>query len=50
MRFIEAGQQTWIVGGGAYKASDKVVQHNGCVPSSVLVLEKTPLTICFSAV
>lgn len=25
-----AGQETWIVGGGAYHASDKVVQHNGC--------------------
>lgn len=26
----KAGQESWIVGGGAYKASDKVVQHNGC--------------------
>lgn len=26
----KAGAQSWIVGGGAYKASDKVVQHNGC--------------------
>jgi pectate lyase len=26
----KAGQETWIVGGGAYHASDKVVQHNGC--------------------
>lgn len=26
----KAGQQTWIVGGGAYHAGDKVVQHNGC--------------------
>lgn len=25
-----AGQETWIIGGGAYHASDKVVQHNGC--------------------
>lgn len=25
-----AGQESWIIGGGAYKASDKVVQHNGC--------------------
>ncbi|KAJ4350502.1 uncharacterized protein N0V89_009123 [Didymosphaeria variabile] len=25
-----AGQETNIVGGGAYHASDKVVQHNGC--------------------
>lgn len=24
------GQQSWVIGGGAYKASDKVVQHNGC--------------------
>ncbi|KAK7714834.1 hypothetical protein SLS63_011569 [Diaporthe eres] len=26
----KAGQESWIVGGGAYKASDKIVQHNGC--------------------
>lgn len=26
----KAGQETWIVGGGAYHASDKIVQHNGC--------------------
>ncbi|KAF7533307.1 hypothetical protein G7054_g7199 [Neopestalotiopsis clavispora] len=26
----KAGQETWIIGGGAYHASDKVVQHNGC--------------------
>ncbi|KAK1593527.1 pectate lyase F [Colletotrichum navitas] len=25
-----AGDHTWIVGGGAYKAGDKIVQHNGC--------------------
>jgi hypothetical protein len=24
------GKETWIIGGGAYKAGDKVVQHNGC--------------------
>ncbi|KKK13999.1 hypothetical protein P175DRAFT_0559363 [Aspergillus ochraceoroseus IBT 24754] len=24
------GQETWIRGGGAYHASDKIVQHNGC--------------------
>lgn len=24
------GDVTWIVGGGAYKASDKIIQHNGC--------------------
>ncbi|KAK7431287.1 hypothetical protein QQZ08_002058 [Neonectria magnoliae] len=24
------GQETWIIGGGAYHASDKIVQHNGC--------------------
>jgi hypothetical protein len=24
------GKESWIIGGGAYKASDKVVQHNGC--------------------
>ncbi|TGO76356.1 hypothetical protein BELL_0160g00100 [Botrytis elliptica] len=26
----KAGDQSWIIGGGAYHASDKVVQHNGC--------------------
>ncbi|KFY27318.1 hypothetical protein V493_03569 [Pseudogymnoascus sp. VKM F-4281 (FW-2241)] len=26
----KAGRESWIVGGGAYHASDKVVQHNGC--------------------
>ena len=26
----EAGTESWIVGGGAYHAEDKVVQHNGC--------------------
>ncbi|KAK2738406.1 pectate lyase [Colletotrichum kahawae] len=26
----EAGTETRIIGGGAYKAGDKVVQHNGC--------------------
>ncbi|KAF4973860.1 hypothetical protein FZEAL_9178 [Fusarium zealandicum] len=26
----KAGDETWIIGGGAYKASDKIVQHNGC--------------------
>jgi pectate lyase len=25
-----AGDHTWIIGGGAFKAADKVVQHNGC--------------------
>ncbi|KAF2682918.1 polysaccharide lyase family 3 protein [Lentithecium fluviatile CBS 122367] len=25
-----AGKESWIIGGGAYHASDKVVQHNGC--------------------
>ncbi|KAF7558215.1 hypothetical protein G7Z17_g201 [Cylindrodendrum hubeiense] len=24
------GDETWIIGGGAYHASDKIVQHNGC--------------------
>jgi hypothetical protein len=24
------GQESWIIGGGAYHADDKVVQHNGC--------------------
>ncbi|THW81669.1 pectate lyase-like protein [Aureobasidium pullulans] len=26
----KSGSQSWIIGGGAYHASDKVVQHNGC--------------------
>ncbi|CAH0050808.1 unnamed protein product [Clonostachys solani] len=26
----KAGEHSWIIGGGAYKASDKIVQHNGC--------------------
>ncbi|KAI8714325.1 Pectate lyase [Fusarium sp. LHS14.1] len=26
----KAGKESWIIGGGAYHASDKVVQHNGC--------------------
>ncbi|KAI5898174.1 polysaccharide lyase family 3 protein [Schizophyllum commune H4-8] len=26
----KAGSDTWIVGGGAYHAEDKIVQHNGC--------------------
>lgn len=26
----KAGQETNIIGGGAYHASDKIVQHNGC--------------------
>ncbi|CAG9949159.1 unnamed protein product [Clonostachys rosea f. rosea IK726] len=24
------GEESWIIGGGAYHASDKIVQHNGC--------------------
>ncbi|CAG8979916.1 hypothetical protein HYALB_00011839 [Hymenoscyphus albidus] len=30
IRGDKSGQMTNIVGGGAYKAGDKVVQHNGC--------------------
>ncbi|KAK9419515.1 putative Pectate lyase [Seiridium unicorne] len=26
----ESGEETWIIGGGAYHAADKIVQHNGC--------------------
>jgi pectate lyase len=26
----KAGEHSWIIGGGAYHASDKIVQHNGC--------------------
>ncbi|KAH9878119.1 hypothetical protein J1614_003336 [Plenodomus biglobosus] len=25
-----AGKESWVIGGGAYHASDKVIQHNGC--------------------
>jgi hypothetical protein len=25
-----AGDHSWIIGGGAYHTSDKIVQHNGC--------------------
>ncbi|KAF2643650.1 pectate lyase F [Massarina eburnea CBS 473.64] len=25
-----AGDHSWVIGGGAYKAGDKIVQHNGC--------------------
>ncbi|KAF2240180.1 polysaccharide lyase family 3 protein [Trematosphaeria pertusa] len=28
--------QTWIVGGGAYHASDKIIQHNGCGKVNVI--------------
>ncbi|KAM9883568.1 pectate lyase F [Verticillium dahliae] len=27
---VSATRQTWIIGGGAFKAQDKIVQHNGC--------------------
>ncbi|KAL3467155.1 putative pectate lyase F [Aspergillus heterothallicus] len=30
VRGDSAGDHSWIIGGGAYHASDKVVQHNGC--------------------
>lgn len=33
----KSGDQTWIIGGGAYKASDKVVQHNGCGTVNIIV-------------
>ncbi|KAH6892138.1 pectate lyase F [Thelonectria olida] len=26
----KAGKETWIIGGGAYHAEDKIIQHNGC--------------------
>jgi pectate lyase len=39
----KSGEETWIIGGGAYHASDKIVQHNGCgtvnVSASFPVLE-----------
>jgi hypothetical protein len=31
------GDQSWMVGGGAYKAADKVVQHNGCSTVNIIV-------------
>lgn len=32
-----SGDQSWIIGGGAYKAADKVVQHNGCGTVNIIV-------------
>ncbi|KAF6813101.1 pectate lyase c [Colletotrichum sojae] len=32
----KAGAQSWIIGGGAYHASDKVIQHNGCGTVNVI--------------
>ncbi|KAF3032937.1 hypothetical protein E8E11_000258 [Didymella keratinophila] len=26
----KTGSQTWVIGGGAYHGSDKIIQHNGC--------------------
>jgi hypothetical protein len=26
----KAGAESWVIGGGAYHAADKVIQHNGC--------------------
>jgi len=36
-----SGDQTWIIGGGAYKAADKVVQHNGCGTVNIIVSRQT---------
>nr|CDP27896.1 Putative Polysaccharide Lyase Family 3 [Podospora anserina S mat+] len=36
------GDVTNIIGGGAYHASDKVIQHNGCGRVNVSVLRSTP--------
>lgn len=35
-----AGGETWIIGGGAYNADDKVIQHNGC--GTVVSSESSP--------
>jgi hypothetical protein len=32
-----SGDHSWIIGGGAYKAADKVVQHNGCGTVNIIV-------------
>ncbi|KAF5497536.1 putative pectate lyase F [Colletotrichum siamense] len=32
----KAGTESWIIGGGAYHASDKVIQHNGCGTVNVI--------------
>ncbi|KAF4816687.1 putative pectate lyase F [Colletotrichum siamense] len=32
----KAGAESWIIGGGAYHASDKVIQHNGCGTVNVI--------------
>lgn len=37
-----AGTVTKIIGGGAYHASDKIIQHNGCGSVSVSGLRPTP--------
>ncbi|SPO07449.1 probable Probable pectate lyase F [Cephalotrichum gorgonifer] len=31
-----AGAHSWIIGGGAYHASDKIIQHNGCGTVNVI--------------
>ena len=53
-RLIVAGDETWIVGGGAYHASDKVVQHNGCgtvnVSASLLLKNHMELTCLFKII
>ena len=36
-----AGDESWIIGGGAYHADDKVVQHNGC--GTVNIIKSGPL-------
>jgi hypothetical protein len=37
-----AGDVTNIIGGGAYHASDKVIQHNGCGRVNVRNLRRGP--------
>ena len=32
----KAGAQTWVIGGGAYHGSDKIIQHNGCGTVNVI--------------
>ncbi|KAF4778209.1 pectate lyase C [Colletotrichum scovillei] len=42
----KAGTQTWIVGGGAYHASDKVIQHNGCGTVNVVSIDQLQFAQC----
>lgn len=41
----KSGDQSWIIGGGAYKAADKVVQHNGCGTVNIIVSSDRSLPV-----